>query len=173
MHELKLENGLSASVSGDAVSIKGPLGSNQRQFNSSLLSVKADSGKLIIEPIGAGKLRKKAEIASYSLYKELQNDAKGVQKYFEIEMEAIYAHFPLTMEVKGQEFIIKNLFGERYPRKAEIVGNTKAEIKEKKLRLYGTKLDDVAQTAANIRQACKLKHKDERVFQDGVYYSIG
>ena len=40
------------------------------------------------------------------------------------------------------------------------------------MRLYGTSKDDVTQTAANLRKAVKIRKKDERTFQDGVYYSI-
>ena len=58
------------------------------------------------------------------------------------------------------------------PRNSSIVGDSKIEIKDKLLRIYGTKLDDVMQTAANIRNTTKVKNKDERVFQDGIYFSI-
>ena len=62
------------------------------------------------------------------------------------------------------------MLGERHPRFAKIIGDTKIEVKEKILRIYGTKLEDVTQTAANIKKICKIRKKDIRVFQDGVYY---
>ncbi|EQD42534.1 ribosomal protein L6, partial [mine drainage metagenome] len=37
---------------------------------------------------------------------------------------------------------------------------------------YGSKHDDVSQTAANITKACKVRAKDERIFQDGIYYKM-
>jgi large subunit ribosomal protein L6 len=45
-------------------------------------------------------------------------------------------------------------------------------VKGQNVRVYGTSLDDVSQTAANIRLACKIRNKDSRVFQDGLYYEI-
>jgi large subunit ribosomal protein L6 len=68
--------------------------------------------------------------------------------------------------------VIKNLIGERAPRLASIAGTTKVEVKGQNVRLYGTSKDDVSQTAANIRKACKIRKKDGRIFQDGIYYAI-
>ncbi len=173
MKEIKIPSGVAVSIDENVITLKGKLGSNTREFNSALVAVKQGTGSIIVEASSPNKrMSKKADNAEMALAKEIANDIKGVSEYFEIHMEAVYAHFPLTMEAKGQEFIIKNMFGERYPRIASMVGDTKAEIKDKTLRLYGTKLDDVTQTAANIRKACKAKHKDERIFQDGVYYAL-
>ncbi|OJI08153.1 50S ribosomal protein L6 [Candidatus Micrarchaeum sp.] len=173
MAEITLAQGVSATLSAGKVIIKGPLGSNERQFNDALLKVEINGPKIKVEPSPANKkLAKKAMVAEQSLAKELSNDSEGVVKYFEVNMEAVYAHFPLTIEVKPKEIIIKNMLGERAARAADIVGATKAEAKEKKLRIYGIKLEDVTQTAANVRKACRVRHKDERVFQDGVYYAI-
>ncbi len=173
MAEITLAQGVSATLASDKVIIKGPLGSNERQFNDALLKVEINGSKIKVEPSPINKkLTKKAMVAEQSLAKELSNDSEGVVKYFEVNMEAVYAHFPLTIEVKPKEIIIKNMLGERAARTADVVGATKAEAKEKKLRIYGIKLEDVTQTAANVRKACRVKHKDERVFQDGVYYAI-
>ena len=173
MAEITLENGVSAVVAEDKVSIKGPLGTNERRFNDALLSVKASDKKIVITQAPANKkLSRKAAKAEVSLAKELSNDINGTVKYFEVSMEAVYAHFPMTIEINAKSIIIKNMLGERASRTADIVGSTKAESKDKKLRIYGINLDDVKQTAANVRMACRVKHKDERIFQDGVYYSI-
>ncbi|MCL5101906.1 MAG: 50S ribosomal protein L6 [Candidatus Marsarchaeota archaeon] len=173
MAEITLEKGVTATVVGDKVTVKGPLGANERRFNDALLKVTVEGSKLLVTQSPANKkLIKKAEVAEISLAKELSNDIKGVTKYFEVNMEAVYAHFPMTIEVKQGSIIIKNMLGERASRDAIMVGSTKAEAKDKKLRIYGTNLDDVKQTAANVRMACRVRHKDERIFQDGVYYSM-
>ncbi|MFA4936009.1 MAG: 50S ribosomal protein L6, partial [Candidatus Methanoperedens sp.] len=47
--------------------------------------------------------------------------------------------------------------------------NTKVTIKGDQVILNGINKEDVGQTAANIRQATKIKRFDPRVFQDGIY----
>ncbi|EET89867.1 MAG: 50S ribosomal protein L6 [Candidatus Micrarchaeales archaeon] len=173
MAEIEIPKDVNVSVEGNTVTVKGKLGSNTRPFNDALLSVAINQGRLKIESVKSNKkLAKKAQNAITSFSKEVQTDMKGTNEYFEVRMEAISAHFPMSLETKGDTLLIKNIFGERAPRPAKIAGSTKVEIKDKALRIYGTKLEDVMQTSANIRKACKARNKDERIFQDGIYYSL-
>jgi large subunit ribosomal protein L6 len=81
----------------------------------------------------------------------------------------IYAHFPVTVKVQGKKVVVENFYGERSPRVAEIVGDTKAEVQGEDIVLNGVSIQDVGQTAANLEQATMVKRKDQRVFLDGVY----
>ncbi|MCL5430421.1 MAG: 50S ribosomal protein L6, partial [Candidatus Marsarchaeota archaeon] len=75
----------------------------------------------------------------------------------------------MTVEAKGNTVQIKNLIGERAPRMAVIRGSTKVEVKGQLVRIYGVNMEDVTQTEANLRKACRIRKKDVRVFQDGLY----
>ncbi len=172
MITLQVPNGITANVNGDTIEIKGSLGENRRRFNSALLSVSVGQGGITIKGTDMRELKRKASVSEQSLAKEITNDMNGVVKYFEIHMQTLHAHFPLTADVKDNVMLIKNMVGERSPRKANVCGSTKVEIKGQEIRIYGTMLDDVTQTAANIRKASKIRKKDERVFQDGIYYAI-
>ncbi len=171
MGEINIPEGTKVEVVGNTIVTSGALGRNKRVFNANLVSAAVSGDKLVISAIGGKKLEKKAQTTEVSIVKEVQNDIRGVNKYYEINMKAVFAHFPLSMEVKNGYIYINNIFGERVPRKAKIVGDTKAEVKGQNLLLKGTSLDDVTQSAANIRKACKAKNKDIRIFQDGIYYA--
>ncbi|MGA2800081.1 MAG: 50S ribosomal protein L6 [Candidatus Micrarchaeaceae archaeon] len=170
MIELKIKEGVTVEIKGNEVETKGSLGSNKRKFNDALLKLTKKGDSITIDSIKDKVLAKKAAKAEVSFKKELENDMHGVTEHFERKMKTVFAHFPITVEVKGSDVLIKNLIGERYPRTSKIVGATKVEVKGQNLRIYGTSLDDVTQTSANIRQVCKMKNKDTRVFQDGLYY---
>jgi large subunit ribosomal protein L6 len=47
--------------------------------------------------------------------------------------------------------------------------NVKIEIKGEFLTITSIDKEKVGQTAANIERATKVKNKDIRVFQDGIY----
>jgi large subunit ribosomal protein L6 len=64
---------------------------------------------------------------------------------------------------------IENFIGERNPRKAKIMGDSKIIIKGDDIIVQGINLEDVSQTAANIQNATKIRNKDPRVFLDGIY----
>ena len=99
----------------------------------------------------------------------IRNMIAGVTDGFTYEMKIVYSHFPVKATVKGPEFVIENFLGEKFPRKAKILGVTKVEVKGDEVILTGPDIEAVSQTAANIEQATKIKGFDPRVFQDGIY----
>ena len=170
--EVKLPDGVKAEVKGDRLIVTGKLGSNTRKFNNVLLTLSAGQEKITIGHTTAKKLARKAANAEKSFAKEVQNDIDGVAKHYERNMKTVYAHFPINVEVKDGVVRINNIIGERVPRLSKVVGSTKIEVKGQNVRIYGTSLDDVTQTAANIRTACVMRKKDTRVFQDGLYFEV-
>jgi len=84
-------------------------------------------------------------------------------------MKVVYAHFPINVSVEGKLVVIKNFAGEKTPRHAHIFGDVKVDVKGQDIVLKGLDREEVGQTAANIETATKIRRKDIRVFQDGVY----
>ena len=103
----------------------------------------------------------------------LRNMNKGLSEGFEYRLKAVYSHFPMTLKVEGSVLTINNLFGERVPRKAELPW-TPAEVTVKvenktEVVVTGADKEKVGQTSANIERACRIRGRDRRVFQDGIY----
>jgi large subunit ribosomal protein L6 len=172
MKEIVLPDGIKAEIKGSTIAISGKLGTNTRIFNDALVNIKTGSGKITLDHVTDKQLVDKGQNAENALSKEIANDIKGVTTGFEFKMKSVHAHFPITVEVKGQIIHINNIIGERVPRLATIAGATKVEIKGQNVRVHGPSLDDTSQTAANIRKACKMRNKDTRVFQDGLYFEV-
>jgi large subunit ribosomal protein L6 len=170
--EVQVPEKVTVDIRGNEIETKGALGTNKRMFNDTLLNVQKKENRIVIVAVKDKVLAKKAMKAEMSFKKELENDMKGVNEYFEKKMRIVFAHFPINIEIKGDRLNINNIIGERVPRISKIVGSTKIEAKGQNVRVYGISLDDVSQTAANIRQICKIRNKDSRVFQDGLYYEI-
>ncbi len=163
MIELKITQGVTVEIKGNEIETKGSLGSNKRKFNDALLKVTKKGDKIMIDSVKDKILAKKAAKVEITFKKELENDMNGVNSDFEKKMRAVFAHFPITVEVKGSDVMIKNIIGERFPRTSKIVGTTKVEVKGQNVRVYGTSLDDVSQTAANIRQTCKIRTRTQGI----------
>jgi large subunit ribosomal protein L6 len=94
---------------------------------------------------------------------------QGVTEGFEYKMKTVYSHFPIKTTLQEKQIIIDNFLGEKYPRKANILGETTVEIKGDEIILTGADIEQVSQTAANIERATRIKKRDRRVFQDGIY----
>ena len=170
MIQIDIPQGVKVDIKGTEVNVSGPLGSNKRMRNDRMLTVTADGKNIKIDSVKTfKKLLKKTSNCENSFAKELKNDMAGVTKHYEKKMKIVFAHFPISIEIKNNEVRINNMIGERSARISNIVGSTKVEVKGQDLRVYGASLDDVSQTSANLRKAVKIRKKDERTFQDGIY----
>jgi len=75
----------------------------------------------------------------------------------------------MTVKAAKDKVTIENFLGERYPRTANIIGTAQVKVQGDEVVITGVNKEDVGQTMANLEQATKIKGKDPRVFQDGIY----
>jgi large subunit ribosomal protein L6 len=99
----------------------------------------------------------------------VENMVHGVTDGWAYEMEVFYSHFPMQVDVQGEEVVIENFLGERAPRRTTVHGDTQVEVDGESITVRGPDIEDVGQTAADIEQLTRVTDKDVRVFQDGVY----
>lgn len=172
MQEIKIPNGVKVELSQDnrEIGISGKLGSAKKHVNTRLLSLSISGDTISLQETKNRKLGKKAELAIQALAAEIERAMAGVEGGIERRMKVVFAHFPMSIEVKGNGVFAKNVFGEKKPRVAKIVGTTKVEIKGQEITVRGVDPYDVGQTAANINRLSFARRKDSRVFQDGIYF---
>ena len=101
----------------------------------------------------------------------INNLVIGVQDNYKYISKICYSHFPCTVEVneKTKEILVVNFLGERAPRKANFPDNVKIEVKGDDVYFIGPDKEALGLAAANVKRACRIRKKDPRVFQDGVY----
>ena len=167
-HIVTIPEGVTADYSEDGVvTITGPKGSLNRQFNSTSVAIHQDGGALIVR---ADLPRRKTKALAGTWNAHLNNMVKGVTEGFTYNLKAFYSHFPMTLEVKGREFVVNNYFGERVPRRADILSGVEVKVNNKvEVVVTGIDKENVGQTAANIERCVVVKNRDRRVFQDGIY----
>ena len=157
---VEIAEGVNVQISGTTVTAKGPGGEVKKVF-SPLIKLKAE-GKEIVISGGSKALTNTVDAI-------LMNMMYGAKTGYKRNLKFLYAHFPITMEIKGKDLTIKNFLGEKMPRKAKIAGNTKVETKGQNVTVSGPDKEAVGQTIANMRTAVHIKDKDGRVFQDGIF----
>jgi large subunit ribosomal protein L6 len=164
---ISLPDNVEITLNKSHVTIKGPKGELTRKLSYPNISITLEKNIIEIACRNKPKRKEKALIGTYHAH--LQNMIKGVTEGFTYTMKTVYSHFPIKTAVEGQEFFIHNFLGERSPRRAEILENVAVEIKGDDVIVTGIDREKVGQTAANIERATKVKKRDIRVFQDGVY----
>ncbi|MCL4332875.1 MAG: 50S ribosomal protein L6 [Candidatus Thermoplasmatota archaeon] len=165
-----IPEGVTLTVSDGEVKAKGKLGETGRILRDNYVNI-TQEGKTIKILISKDNKRSKGIVGTWA--SEIRHLAEGVTKGFEYEMKIDYTHFPMRVSVKGSSVLIENFLGERSPRSAKIIGNTKVGVKGDRVTLTGNDKRDIGETAANIERATKIKGFDLRVFQDGIYLLKG
>ncbi|HMK46878.1 MAG TPA: 50S ribosomal protein L6 [Methanocella sp.] len=167
VREVEVPQGVTVTVTGATLTVKGQKGQITREFRFPGISIRVDGARVIIET-GKNDKQTKATVGTFASH--IKNMVTGVTTGYEYHMKIVYAHFPIQVKVEGKDRVsIGNFLGERKARSAAIVGGTKVNVQGDKIVLTGANKEDVGQTAANIEQACKIRKRDPRVFQDGIY----
>lgn len=163
--EIPIPEGINVTVD-DGVTVKGSKGQLSRKFNYPNVVIKTDNGNVVLE---ANFPKKKDKAMLGTIKSHINNMLTGLTDGFTYNMKIVYAHFPMTVKAVGDKVTIDNFLGERYPRTAKIVGSAKVQVKGDEVTVTGISKEDVGQTSANLEQATKIKGRDPRVFQDGIY----
>jgi len=169
-HSIALPEGASASIAGDVITVSKDGQSLSREFRHHKVEVRAVNGDLEVF-VNLPRRSDKALAGTWAAH--LRNMALGVDEGFEYRLKAVFSHFPMSLKVDGKQMIINNLFGEKVPRVAKLPWSpAEVEVRvENKTDVVvrGADREKVGQTAANIERACRIKNRDRRVFQDGIY----
>ncbi|HJM19295.1 MAG TPA: 50S ribosomal protein L6 [Candidatus Thalassarchaeaceae archaeon] len=168
-HEIALGEGVSASVEDANLSMSGPNGSMSRAFEHSKVNVSVEGSNVVVQ-CDLPRRKEKALCGTWRAH--ITNMRTGVTDGFAYRLKAVYSHFPMTLNVTGPTLEIKNLFGEKVPRVANLIyhGDVVVSVEGKSdVVVTGVDREKVGQTAAIIERACKIRGRDRRIFQDGIY----
>ena len=147
--------------------VTGSKGTVSKDIHKLPAEITVTDKTVTIEPTG----KRKRDLAITNTVKSIiANMFKGVEKGFSYKLKIVFAHFPISVKVKGKEIHVENFFGERSARISHIVGDTTSvKVIGDDVVVEGPSLEDVSQTAANIESSTRVKGKDQRVFLDGLY----
>ena len=163
---VEIPEGINVSLEESVMVVSGPKGEIKKTMDYPGVIIRKDGSEIVIEADNPKK-RQWAIIGTYAAH--TKNMIKGVSSGFEYKMKIIYSHFPMSVKVEQNTISVENYLGEKVPRKTKIVGGTEVKVKGTEVVITGNNKEEVGQTAANLEQKTKVKNKDPRVFQDGIY----
>lgn len=163
---IEIPEGVSVSLSQDVITATGPKGTVERMLWYPGVRIEVREDEVVVDAESSRK-EQKAMVGTFASH--IRNLITGVNEGFECKMSVVYAHFPMQVKVEGKTLVIGNFLGEKKPRVAKIVGETKVKVSGNEVTVSGINKEDVGQTAANIEQKTKIKRFDPRIFQDGIY----
>ena len=163
---IQIPDDVEVSIDGRKVTVKGTKGTLIRDFSYAPVSIERQDKTV---RIWAEWPRKRESSLVGTIHSHIQNMITGVRKGFTYKLKIVFSHFPVSVKTKEKNLLIENFTGERNPRKVKTIGNVQIKVQSEDIVVQGLNLEEVAQTAANIEQATKVKRKDPRIFLDGIY----
>lgn len=163
---IEIPSDVQLSVENETIKTKGPAGENERSFNFGRLNISFVDGVLKFGSDKATKIDKKT---MNTIKAHILNMIKGVTEKFEYELKVCSGHFPMSLKQEGNVVIVKNFLGEKVDRRVEILPGVDIEINKNMITLKSINKELAGQTAANFEKATRIRGRDKRIFQDGVY----
>ena len=174
--ELAIPEGVEVNLHARKISVKGPRGSLSRDFTYLPridMHHDKEARKIVFTMFFSSRKRLSCLRTCES---HISNLFDGVTKGFRYKMRAVYAHFPVNINIdgKGAKVEIRNFLGEKRTRTCHMLEGVKIardDTVKDCLVLEGNDIDNVSKSAALIHMSCLVKRKDIRKFLDGFYVS--
>lgn len=163
---VRIPKGVKVEIEGTLVKVRGPKGQLERSFRFPQVSMSVAGDEVIISTAAD---RKRIVAMVGTIQAHVANMCKGVNEGFEYRMKVVYSHFPIQLKLSGNRLEINNFLGEKKPRYALIRDGVTAKVGNDEIVLTGIDREILGITSANIEHATRIRNRDPRIFQDGIY----
>src|SRR5256712_12673245 len=134
-------DGVQVQIEGGHVVVKGPRHALRRTLSHPRIRMQVD-GKQVKIRSEYPRRKDGALVGTFAAH--LRNMIVGVTDGFTYEMKIVYSHFPVKATVKESGVIIENFLREKILRRANILGETKVEVKGDQDLLTGSDIQAVS-----------------------------
>ncbi len=165
-HIIEVPDNVEVKFENKQIIVKGPRGEVRREVRHPKIYVEIEGNKVRIYSYFVTK--RELKILN-SLKAHLNNMIRGVTEGFRYRLKAVYVHFPIKIKVQGNQFIVENFLGERTPRVMRIPEGVTVKVQGEEVIVESHDLELAGNTAGLIEQLTRVKGKDRRKFQDGIY----
>ena len=162
---LEVPEGVKFEIKDGTATVEGPKGKLTRPIDPKL-SVKLEGAEAIISVKDASK-REKTLIGTFKAH--FANMLLGAKEGFTYKMKVCSGHFPMTVAVKGSDFVVKNYLGEKVPRVLKLKQGVDVKVEGDIVVISSNSKELAGQTAASIEKLTSRADYDKRIFQDGIY----
>jgi large subunit ribosomal protein L6 len=163
---VELPAGVSCRLENRTIILKKDAVEITRKIAEPEISASMSGNTLVLTGKVSGKRALKV-LKSYAAH--IRNMFLGLDSVFEYKLEMCNVHFPMTIKTEPGRIAINNFLGEKTPRYAVIPENVKVEVKGQQITVSAHDRETAGQAAANLEKATKVRKRDRRVFQDGIY----
>ena len=174
--EIEIPEGINANIDGDRIILKKvEAGSEKSEDDHELerrldkrVETKIEGNKVILE----SKQTTKNDRKMFGTMKaHINNMVKGLTEKFKYKLQIANVHFPMNVShnKENNTLVIKNFLGEKQDRIIKLIEGVNVKIDKETIELDSIDIEKAGQCAANIEKGAKVRNKDRRIFQDGIF----
>tara|TARA_Y100000310_G_C20567288_1_gene756164 strand:+ start:403 stop:984 length:582 start_codon:yes stop_codon:yes gene_type:complete len=167
--ELEIPKGIDVKIDSGIVTVKGQKGEVKKDLFNKKVDLKVEGNKIMIAS-GRSTKREKKMIGSFRAH--LNNLLKGVTEPYSYTLKVCSGHFPMTVSVNNNQFIVKNLLGEKIPRVLDLKEGVTVKVEGELVVVESPDKEKAGQCAASIEQLTRRNGYDTRIFQDGCWITM-
>ncbi len=164
--EIEIPEGITTSLDENILIIKKQDKELRRRL-SSRVKVKIENNKIILE--SGTKRNDKRNFGTMKAH--IKNMIKGLTEGFKYKLQVSSVHFPMNLEIdkSKNELVVKNFLGEKKDRRIKLVAGVDIKLNNDFVELESEDIEKAGQCATNIEKGTKVRNKDRRIFQDGIF----
>ncbi len=165
--EIEIPEAINVSIENNVIIMKKENNELKRKLDTKIKTV-VEANKIILS---ANQTTKNKRKMFGTIKAHIKNMIEGLTTGFKYKMEIANVHFPMTANVDKEtnELIVKNFLGERKNRRIKLVEGANVKVNKKEIEIESIDIEKAGQCAANIEKGTKVRKKDRRVFQDGIF----
>jgi large subunit ribosomal protein L6 len=163
---VSIPDGVTAELEASVLKVRGQKGQLERSLRFPQIGAFIEDGDLVIST-DSDRKNVVAMVGTFAAH--ANNMFIGVSQGFEYRMKVVYSHFPIQLKLHGKTIEINNFLGEKKARYARIEDGVMAKVGNDEVVLTGIDKELLGITSANIEHATKIRKRDPRIFQDGIY----
>ncbi len=165
--ELEIPEGITAEIIENEIKLNKSGKEVVRRLNNRI-ELKIEGNKI---KLSSKKLNKREKKILYTTKAHIKNAFEGLGKMFKYKLQAVSVHFPMTLEFDKNNSLlsVKNFLGEKKPRTIKISKDVDVKVSKDIIELESADIEKAGQSAANIEKGTKIRFRDRRVFQDGIF----
>ena len=164
--EIEIPEGITCNIENSIVKIKGEKGEVVKSFLHPRVSLKSEGNKITLE---SNNGTKKEKTMHNTFRAHLRNMFKGAAEGHTYKLKICSGHFPMNVALNNNQLIIKNFLGEKVPRVLDIKEGAEVKIDGDQIVVTSISKETAGQVAADIETLTRVKGRDLRIFQDGIY----
>ncbi|KUO93220.1 MAG: 50S ribosomal protein L6 [Thermocladium sp.] len=154
---VKVPSGVTVTIANNKVTVKGPMGSLERDFSSLPIIIEKENNDISIYTFFADR-KTKALVGTVAGH--INNMILGVTRGWRYKLKVVFSHFPMNIKVQGKQLVIENFLGRKSKIIIPIPDGVKVQATKDDIIVEGIDKETVSHFAANVEMATTLRGKD-------------